>query len=85
MDKPKIEFPCHYPIKIIVDNESTLIEAVLEFVKKYDADIDDKVVRNPSKKGNFVSLRIQFWATGADQLDALFTDLKTVEAVRMVL
>ncbi len=85
MDKPKIEFPCQYPIKIIVDNESTMIEAVLDFVKKYDADIDDKVVRNPSKKGNFVSLRIQFWATGADQLDALFTDLKTVEAVRMVL
>jgi len=38
-----------------------------------------------SKKNTYVSVRITIAATGVDQLQNLFDELKTLESVKMVL
>jgi putative lipoic acid-binding regulatory protein len=85
MDKPVIEFPCEYPIKVILDNEPDAIAEVQSVARRFDPRLEDKIKVLPSKKGNYVSVRLDFWATGLPQLEGLFTELKQLSAVRMVL
>tara|TARA_B110000093_G_scaffold87283_1_gene94475 strand:+ start:11619 stop:11918 length:300 start_codon:yes stop_codon:yes gene_type:complete len=84
--QPKIVFPCDYPIKVIVQSEPGIEEIIFEIVKRHDMRLSlADLSQMPSKKGNYVSLRFGFWATGTAQLDELFKDLKQCDAVRMVL
>tara|TARA_R110002072_G_scaffold150059_2_gene298180 strand:+ start:32163 stop:32420 length:258 start_codon:yes stop_codon:yes gene_type:complete len=85
MDAPKIEFPCDYPIKVILDNDPAALLSVEAVVRQYDPRLEEKIEVLPSKKGNYVSMRFGFWATGKPQLEALFAELKQLSAVRMVL
>jgi putative lipoic acid-binding regulatory protein len=87
MDEPPlIEFPCTYPIKVIVEVGPDVVKEIFDTVRRYDENISrDKLTEIPSKKGNFVSVRFNLWATGKPQLQALFEDLKKCKAVRMVL
>lgn len=85
VDKPKIEFPCDYPIKVILDNDPVAIAKVEAVARRFDPRLIDQIQVLPSKKGNYVSMRLGFWATGTPQLEALFTELKQFSAVRMVL
>jgi putative lipoic acid-binding regulatory protein len=85
MDKPTIEFPCDYPIKVILDNEPEAIAEVESVARRFDPKLEDKIEVIPSKKGNYVSVRLNFWATGLPQLEGLFEELKQLSAVRMVL
>ena len=85
-EPPRIDFPCYYPIKVIVELAPDIIDQISEIVKIYDDKISlDDVTQNPSRNGKFVSIRFRFWATGEPQLRRLFDDLKTNKAVRMVL
>jgi putative lipoic acid-binding regulatory protein len=86
MQEPKIEFPCDYPVKVIVKLSPDIVSDIVAVLKKYDSGISaDKVQQNPSKNGNYVSLRVQLWATGKPQLEQMFTELKQNKAVQMVL
>lgn len=83
---PKIEFPCDYPIKVIGDASPDLVENVLRVLVKYDDSLSRaKVEERPSKKGNYCSVRVAFYATGEAQLKSMFEELKTHAWVRMVL
>ena len=85
-DEAKIEFPCDYPVKVIVEVQEGVVEDIISIVQQHDARITaDKVTQNPSKNGKYTSVRFMLWATGTPQLDSLFTDLKKCELVRMVL
>ena len=85
MDEPKIEFPCAYPIKVILDNDPAAITRVEVIARRHDPKLQGQIEIQPSKKGTYVSLRLSFWATGVPQLEALFDELKQLSAVRMVL
>ncbi len=81
-----IEFPRSYPIKVIGESVPGFLEQVLEIARQYDATLSlDKVTERPSRKGNYHAITLEFWATGEPQLKALFEDLKTCSAVKMVL
>ena len=83
---PKIEFPCDYPIKVIGDASDDLVDKVLAILAKYDSSVSKKkVVENPSKNGNYCSVRVEFMATSENQLKNMFEELKTHAWVRMVL
>lgn len=85
-EKPEIEFPCDYPIKVIVEAREVIVEEVLTIAQRHDPDLDmDKLSERPSRKGNYTSITLQFRATGEAQLKNLFEDLKECPAVRMVL
>jgi len=86
IDPPKIEFPCLYPIKIIgvasTEFEADVVAVVERHAGKISSDLIELQV---SKKNTYVSVRITIAATGVDQLQNLFDELKTLESVKMVL
>ena len=84
MDETKIEFPCDYPIKVISENSPETVRKIEEIARQYDPELK-QIEFNNSKNGNYVSVRLAFWATGTEQLQGLFDALKKVSGVRMVL
>ena len=83
---PKIEFPCRYPIKIMGEATDGFTSDVLEIVSRHASDVSDTdLSTRASAKGNYLSLTVTINATGVAQLEALFADLKSLAAVRLVL
>ena len=83
---PKIEFPCDYPIKIMGRQTVDFRAVVMAVMEKHAGAIDDsQVTQRASAKGTFVAITVTIVATGKDQLDALFADLKATGRVTMVL
>ncbi|MEX0941190.1 MAG: DUF493 domain-containing protein [Pseudomonadales bacterium] len=86
MSRPRIEFPCDYPIKVIAESQIGLVEEVVAIVRKHDPGVDmGRVSERASRQGNYNSITINFRATGEIQLKQLFADLKECDAVRLVL
>lgn len=86
MQEPKIEYPCDYPIKVIGDSSPDFLDDVLAIVQKYDSTmVLDKVKERASREGNYKSVTLLFWATSEQQIKDVFAELKTCEAVRLVL
>ena len=85
-EAPKIEFPCLYPIKVIGFASAEFHVVVLNTVEKHTGKISSDLVElQTSKKNTYVSVRITIAATGVDQLQNIFDDLKAIESVKMVL
>lgn len=86
IEAPKIEFPLDYGIKVVanaVDGfEAQMLAILLEHDPKFDA---SSMVKTASKNGNYISYRVRIWATGEDQLKALFEALKATGEVHFVL
>jgi putative lipoic acid-binding regulatory protein len=86
IDPPKIEFPCLYPIKIIGVASTEFQAEVVTVVERHAGEISSDLIElQVSKKNTYVSVRITIAATGIDQLQNLFDELKTLESVKMVL
>lgn len=85
-EAPKIEFPCLYPIKVIGVAVPDFKERAIEAVERHTGKIDEELIElNPSKQGSYVSVRFTIAATGHDQLQNIFAELKLIEHVKMVL
>lgn len=83
--KPKIEFPCQYPIKVMGDAAVDFQNFVVEVMEKH-AEVDlDSIKIKQSGKGTFQSVTIIITATGVPQLEAIHADLKLSGRVKMVL
>lgn len=83
---PKIEFPCRYPIKIIGRATEGFKETVVASVERHVGKIAaDLISVRPSKQQNYVSVNVTITATGEDQLRSIFTDLKAIDSVKLVL
>ena len=83
----KIRFPCdNYPIKIMGENTQAYRQAALDAVRQHAADIDEgKVTQRESRNGTWLSITVFIRATGSEQLQAIFEELKKLPATRMVL
>ncbi len=86
-EPPKIEFPCeNYPIKVMGVASEAYREAVLEIMETHAAGFDRTRVRvQASSKGTFHSVTVFIEATGVDQLQNIFDDLKKHPDTKMVL
>lgn len=86
-EAPKIEFPCaNYPIKVMGDAGEVLKQHVIAVFSRHADDFDAQALNiRPSRNGRFESLTVSITATSEAQLVAIFEDLKTNSAVKMVL
>ena len=83
---PKIEYPCEYPIKILGDFGDELQALVMAVVEKHSPGFDrSKIKVRDSKNGNFQAITVVITATGVDQLQNLFDNLKINPLVKIVL
>ncbi len=86
-EPPKIEFPCaDYPIKVMGKASDEYRDAVLEIIEIHASGFDRTKVRiQGSSKGTFHSVTVFIEATGIDQLQNIFEDLKKHPSTKMVL
>lgn len=84
---PKIEFPCaDYPIKIVGRAEPDLHNHVITVMHRHVADFDETCISiRHSSAGSYQSFTVVITATGVDQLQAIFEDLKQSPAIQLVL
>jgi len=83
---PRIEFPCQYPVKVMGEKHESFHIEVLEIFRRHAPGVtDEHMTIRASGKGTYVALTVVIHATGKDQLDALFADLKCLAAVKLVL
>lgn len=86
VDDVRISFPCDYPIKVMGDTCAAFREHVMLVMERHAPGFDQQMVTvRDSRKGNYQSLTVTITATGEDQLQAIFVDLKASSLVRMVL
>ena len=85
-ERPKIEFPCLYPIKIIGCSVENFKEIVISQVERHTGPIDPELIAvKKSRKNNYISVNITVAASGEKQLGKIFEDLKSIKSVKMVL
>ena len=83
-DKPLLEFPARYPLKVMGRGEEDFEALVLEIVNRHvPGDLD--VRTRPSRDGNFLAVTVVFEAQSKAQLDALYMELTDHERVLMAL
>ena len=86
LERPKIEIPCLYPIKIIGHSVENFKGTVISQVERHTGPIDPElIVVKKSRENNYVSVNITIAATGKEQLGKIFEDLKSIKSVKMVL
>ena len=85
-EPPKIEFPCDYPIKVMGNACPEFQALVMEVMERHAPGFDQSAVSSRgSSKGTFEAITVVVTATGVDQLQAIFDDLKNNHLVKMVL
>ena len=86
-NKPLIEFPCTFPIKVMGINTSALITDVVAIVslhcQGFNPDSDIKIT--PSTKGNYISVTATVNATSQQQLDTIYHALNKHDLVKFTL
>jgi putative lipoic acid-binding regulatory protein len=81
-----LEFPCRFPIKIMVRSDVEAQPLVMEVVAPHTESLsaDDIVVRS-SKEGKFLAITVHVEATSKAQLDTIYQALTDHEHVLMSL
>lgn len=83
---PKIEFPCRYHIKVMGIAGEDFHVATRAILERHAGDIaETDITIRDSGGGNYQALTVTITATGIEQLQAIFDDLKAHERVKMVL
>jgi putative lipoic acid-binding regulatory protein len=87
MDAPqKLEFPCDYPIKVMVRAQAEVRAAVTLVIERHaGAGAVQTCSERLSAQANFAGLTYTIRATGAEQIAALFEDLRRIPGVMLVL
>ena len=86
LERPKIEFPCLYPIKIIGHSVGNFKGIVISQVERHTGPLDPELIAvRKSRRNKYVSVNITIAATGEKQLGKIFEDLKKIKSVKMVL
>ena len=85
-DEPLIEFPCRYPIKIIVVTGERNVTDTIEIVRRHSPKVSPDDINSRHSRGEkFVSLRVNLWAEGEEHLKTLYQELLDHQAVRIIL
>jgi putative lipoic acid-binding regulatory protein len=83
---PLLEFPCHFPLKVIGQNVEEFEIQVMKVVQRHVTEADtSRCTRRLSAGNKYLALTISFMAQSQEQLDALYTELHRLELVKVTL
>ena len=86
MAAPRLEFPCDYPIKVMVRLEPGIRSHIDAIVERHAGPLDlSTVTERPSAQHRFLGLTYVIRADSAEQIAALFEALKLCPQVMLVL
>ncbi len=81
-----IQFPCHFPIKIIGKNSKDFADEIKAIaIKHFPETADSAIVFQKSHKGNYLSVTITIYVHSKEALDALYGELTKHPDIKMVL
>ncbi len=81
-----IEYPCHFPIKVMGAAAEGFLDAMVQIVLQFDPSFDRNTIeQRPSKGGNYLGLTLSVHVTGREQLDEVYRTLSTHPMVKVVL
>ncbi len=80
-----LEFPCHYQFKAIGQGSEDFYRAVVDAIIKH-APVPKEAVRSqPSRHGSYQSVSVVLTVYSAAQLTDIYTELKKVAGLKMLL
>lgn len=81
-----LEFPCAYPVKVMVESAPAARDEVLAAVAAHAEFCPTSDVRyRSSRNGRFESITITVQVESRDQLEALYHALRDLKVVKMML
>lgn len=81
-----LEFPCHFPIKVMGETSDAFAATMVEVIKAIDPTFDaSKVDMRASTGGRFISLTCTVHATSRAQLDDIYRALTSHPLSKYVL
>lgn len=81
-----IEFPCHFPIKVMGAAHVDFVEAMTATARTFDPGFDPATVEiRASKAGNYMGLTLSVYVTSRQQLDDLYRALSSHAMVKVAL
>jgi uncharacterized protein len=85
-DESLLKFPCPFPIKMMGRDTEEFRATARTLVERHTGPINDEAINEAlSRKGNFVSITITVIALSQEQLDDIYRDVSSHEAVLMAL
>ena len=83
---PLLTFPRLFPLTIIGRNEKGFQVSITSIIRQHVPDMDeDRFHLRQSSQGNYISMRIVFWAESREQVDNLYRALGSHPQVKMLL
>ncbi len=85
-EKPLIEFPCFFLIKVMGLAEAQFTLKIVELIQKRIPQFTaDNVEMRDSSSGKYTSLSCNVWVTSQDELDNVYRDVTAHPLVKYVL
>lgn len=85
-ERPRIEFPCRYPVKVMGPNVDAFHREVLSIIRRHAPELrEEDISYRSSRTGRYLAVNVTIQATGTRQLQNIFEDLKASGRVSMVL
>ncbi|GAA0857549.1 DUF493 family protein YbeD [Aliiglaciecola litoralis] len=79
-----LDFPCYQTFKIMGVADESLPSVVVNCLQNHAPDDYSPTIK-PSSKGNYHSLSIRVRVTSKDHMETIYTELSSLELVRVVL
>lgn len=81
-----LEFPCHFPLKVIGKNVEEFELQVMRIMQKHVVEADTAhCQRRLSAGSKYLALTISFMAQSQEQVESIYRDLKQLEMVMVML
>ena len=81
-----IEFPCHFPVKIMGINSPTFLEEIREITLKHFPNIEqEKITHKMSKGNNYLAITVTVYAENQEMLDGFYRAITQHPEIKMVL
>ncbi len=85
-DESPLQFPCHFPIKVVGVSDPNFQALVVESVRRYAPDLDETTVGvRHSHAGRYQSVTVTVYAYSREQLDAIYQDLSAHPQIKLAL
>jgi len=84
--KSLIEYPCHFPIKVMGQMRDDFKQVITNICQQFDSSFDFNTIEERlSKKGNYLGLTVNVYVKNREQLDEVYRTLSTHPYVSVVL
>ncbi len=81
-----IEFPCHFPIKVMGKNTPQFLNEIREItLRHFPAIEEEKITHKPSRENNFLAITITVFAENQEMLDDFYREITKHPDIKMVL